>query len=230
MYYLQSRYYDPVVGRFVNADGVLGANHGINAYNLFSYCANSSVNHSDPTGTFYEEVGFVTNRNLDTIARKIDKMGGNKEVKTVTVIMDVALTGASFVPNPVVGGVATAISVVRLGWSFLIPSYESELSAIRKIIDYTRYRYQDFNCTYRISILWGSHSNEFKLDVYEYKTRYWTCYSSHEIESKSYVLVDTYVFDFCWNGIYDDIRSILVDMGVALKKNNVGSRFSYIYQ
>ena len=49
-YFLQSRYYDPTVGRFINADGQLGGNGGIQSYNLFAYCSNDPINHSDPTG------------------------------------------------------------------------------------------------------------------------------------------------------------------------------------
>ena len=49
-YYLQSRYYDPEVGRFLNADGILGANQDILSYNLYAYCSNNPVNLSDPTG------------------------------------------------------------------------------------------------------------------------------------------------------------------------------------
>lgn len=49
-YYLNSRYYDPEVGRFINADAVLGANGGIVGYNLFAYCNNNPVNYSDPSG------------------------------------------------------------------------------------------------------------------------------------------------------------------------------------
>ena len=41
LYYLQSRYYDPVVGRFLNADGLLGANGDLMSYNLFAYCSNN---------------------------------------------------------------------------------------------------------------------------------------------------------------------------------------------
>ncbi len=50
LYYLQSRYYDPVVGRFLNADGLLGANGDLMSYNLYAYCSNNPVNLSDPTG------------------------------------------------------------------------------------------------------------------------------------------------------------------------------------
>ena len=50
MYYLQSRYYDPEVGRFLNADGILGANNDMLSYNLFAYCGNNPVNMADETG------------------------------------------------------------------------------------------------------------------------------------------------------------------------------------
>ena len=41
MYYLQSRYYDPQTGRFINADEVLS--EGILGANLFAYCLNNPV-------------------------------------------------------------------------------------------------------------------------------------------------------------------------------------------
>ena len=46
LYYLQSRYYDPQVGRFLNADGIIGAN----GYSLFNYCGNNPIMLSDPSG------------------------------------------------------------------------------------------------------------------------------------------------------------------------------------
>jgi len=52
LYYLQTRYYDPIVGRFINADGYVGANGGILGYNLFAYCNNNPVMGSDPAGEF----------------------------------------------------------------------------------------------------------------------------------------------------------------------------------
>lgn len=52
MYYLQSRYYDPCVGRFVNGDDVyyLGKGCNVCAYNLFHYCENEPVCRFDPLG------------------------------------------------------------------------------------------------------------------------------------------------------------------------------------
>ena len=49
-YYLQSRYYDPAVGRFINADSYASTGQGIIGYNMFAYCGNSPVNFSDETG------------------------------------------------------------------------------------------------------------------------------------------------------------------------------------
>ena len=53
-YYLQSRYYDPAVGRFISPDdpSLLGANGDLLSYNLYAYCSNNPVNYSDPSGHF----------------------------------------------------------------------------------------------------------------------------------------------------------------------------------
>ena len=54
LYYLNSRYYDPEVGRFLNIDSVMGVNGDIHTYNLFTYCGNNPVNRADPTGAATE--------------------------------------------------------------------------------------------------------------------------------------------------------------------------------
>ena len=52
MYYLQSRYYDPQICRFINADSseYLGATETVLSYNLFAYCENDPVDYDDETG------------------------------------------------------------------------------------------------------------------------------------------------------------------------------------
>ena len=52
-YYLNSRYYDPETGRFLNADGQISAVGGeLLGYNVFSYCFNNPVNKSDADGNW----------------------------------------------------------------------------------------------------------------------------------------------------------------------------------
>ena len=48
LYYLQSRYYDPLTGRFLNADTNLNSN--ILGLNVYIYCYNDSVNYLDRDG------------------------------------------------------------------------------------------------------------------------------------------------------------------------------------
>ena len=50
-YYLQTRYYNPEWGRFLNADGYINANGDILGYNMFAYCGNNPVMGIDPSGT-----------------------------------------------------------------------------------------------------------------------------------------------------------------------------------
>ncbi len=50
LYYLQSRYYDPKIGRFLNADSQLNQQDGPLGFNMFAYCCNNPINMSDPDG------------------------------------------------------------------------------------------------------------------------------------------------------------------------------------
>ena len=51
LYYLQSRYYDPEIGRFINADTYTTTDaDGLLSTNMFAYCENNPVMGSDPTG------------------------------------------------------------------------------------------------------------------------------------------------------------------------------------
>jgi RHS repeat-associated protein len=50
LYYLNSRYYDPKIGRFVNTDNLSSMVDSALRKNLFAYCFNNPVNLSDGAG------------------------------------------------------------------------------------------------------------------------------------------------------------------------------------
>ena len=59
LYYVSSRYYDPEIGRFVNADSAYDTNQGILGYNMYTYCLNNPTNMYDPDGTCSRFLGFL---------------------------------------------------------------------------------------------------------------------------------------------------------------------------
>ena len=62
MYYLQSRYYDPETGRFINCDApdYIGVSDTFNSWNGFAYCENDPVNMIDCEGYSPIQVVFAT--------------------------------------------------------------------------------------------------------------------------------------------------------------------------
>ena len=50
LYYLQSRYYDATVGRFINLDTPEVVASINTTKNLFEYCGNNPINEKDPAG------------------------------------------------------------------------------------------------------------------------------------------------------------------------------------
>ena len=66
LYYLNARYYDPEIGRFISADSIdYLAPEIINGINLYAYCLNNPIMYTDPYGTttlwewVWEWVGLV---------------------------------------------------------------------------------------------------------------------------------------------------------------------------
>ncbi len=50
LYYLQTRYYDPEVGRFINADIYMSNGQGVLGHNMYVYCLNNPIALADTTG------------------------------------------------------------------------------------------------------------------------------------------------------------------------------------
>ena len=62
LYYLQSRYYNPTTGRFLNADTFTSTGQGLLGNNMFAYCGNNPIVRVDSYGeSFAIVLGFNLN-------------------------------------------------------------------------------------------------------------------------------------------------------------------------
>ena len=55
-YYCNSRYYDPGMRRFLNADGYVSTGQGFVGFNMYAYCGNNPTNRIDVSGLFWVEI------------------------------------------------------------------------------------------------------------------------------------------------------------------------------
>ena len=60
-YFLQTRYYDPEIGRFMTIDDISYLDpESVNGLNLYAYCLNNPVMHADPSGCFVLTTFLIT--------------------------------------------------------------------------------------------------------------------------------------------------------------------------
>ena len=69
---MQSRYYNPEIGRFISADSYASTGQGILGNNMFAYCGNNPVSRGDEGGEFWHliigaAVGVVTQYAVDVV-------------------------------------------------------------------------------------------------------------------------------------------------------------------
>jgi RHS repeat-associated protein len=162
MYYLNSRFYNPEIGRFINADGMLGDLGDIQSTNMYSYCANNPVNRSDESGYFWNIIagaalGFVIGFGVNLA---IQVISGDEPDLSQALVAGVAGavtgalaatglgTGALALGNGLVSSAETAantlikgeqINALEVGVSFLIGAGTSliagaELKAIKHLL------------------------------------------------------------------------------------------------
>lgn len=72
LYYLNNRYYDPEMGRFISADAFVSTGQGFIGNNMFVYCGNNPVMQYDETGYVPQAVTdkIVHNKVLSEICTK----------------------------------------------------------------------------------------------------------------------------------------------------------------
>ena len=73
LYYLNSKYYSPVLKRFLNADVILGANKDIMSYNLYAYCSNNPISYLDSFGNFFAKLVETIKNCISSALKNIKK-------------------------------------------------------------------------------------------------------------------------------------------------------------
>ena len=117
LYYLMSRYYDPVTHRFINADGYFQSGTAILDGNTFTYCANNPIYSSDPTGAFWGIVaGFCSGFISNTICQMISGTDIS-EINWGSALIS-GLTGAALGAVDVLGIGSIAGACIKGGISF----------------------------------------------------------------------------------------------------------------
>ena len=59
-YYLNSRYYDPEICRFVNVDGYANTGQGLLGHNMFAYCLSDPISNVDSSGSIPMQCKFYS--------------------------------------------------------------------------------------------------------------------------------------------------------------------------
>ena len=90
-YYLQSRYYDSAICRFINADGYASTGQGLVGYNMFAYCNNNPLTYSDPAGT----ISIVPNKRLAIADTGAVSGGGGHLTLDILKLIEIVTTKAA---------------------------------------------------------------------------------------------------------------------------------------
>ena len=111
-YYLNSRYYDPEIGRFINADGYASTGQGILGHNMFAYCANNPVNCADPTGHFLRELWEIA----QTAITEIGSAFGSLSQAFAGCAIAATVDGPFFAGNILGSAAASLLAVGAIGY------------------------------------------------------------------------------------------------------------------
>ena len=110
-YYLQSRYYNPQIGRFISADGLVGETGNLLTQNMYAYSFNNPVMYSDPSGKF-----AISALIIGVVVGMI--IGAGTSVVTQAASNDWDFTNINYglvINDAIFGGISGALAVSGLG-------------------------------------------------------------------------------------------------------------------
>ena len=143
LYYLQSRYYDPDIGRFLNADAFASTGQGLLGNNMFAYCGNNPITRQDDGGQLWEIIvgaalgGAIAGAIVGTVSYLVTSGINGNEVTAAGVLGAIAtgaVTGAIGAVAGALGGVYAVIGSVIVGTiSGVVTAHNTDGSTEQKI-------------------------------------------------------------------------------------------------
>ena len=118
-YYLQSRYYNPEVGRFISADVYLSTGQGVIGHNAYAYCGNNPVTRVDDEGEFWNIViGAIVGAIVGAVVSAVTQAASGQDINWAAVGVAAAcgaLSGAVNAACPCMGVAATGLVQGSIG-------------------------------------------------------------------------------------------------------------------
>ena len=157
LYYLQSRYYDPETGRFVNADESYAlAGHYPNSHiNLFSYCNNDCANESDFYGygimDYIHAIGIQLCLTVDGVNFGVEFLWSTKSWKLFVFVFSGLSTSRGLKSKK---GASGATSLLKKGLGSIIKKPAKTPSAILKL-------FKRFSISVSVMAVIGSKKQKF---------------------------------------------------------------------
>ena len=116
-YYLNSRFYDPVIGRFINADevGVLSIDQSsLLQYNLYIYALNNPINETDYSGQFAISIGAligctVAGAIISTASYAFGCLLSGEEITTGNIVLSMVTGGICGAAGGIVGAASAGV-------------------------------------------------------------------------------------------------------------------------
>ncbi len=124
LYYLNHRYYNPELGRFISPDVVLGANEDILSYNLYAYVSNNPIVNYDKTGN-----GKFLNNLFSAIVNLFSK-STKKKVKEQAKKKNKKSSTASFCNNSTPSGAVSKTSGVSKNKKIVTQTNKGSISTV----------------------------------------------------------------------------------------------------
>ena len=115
LYYLQSRYYNPAIGRFISADNYPSTGQGLTGNNMFAYCGNNPVSRADDGGECWHIVaGAVIGGLFELCAQLIANEGDITDINWKKVGIATAVGGITAACGPVVGALISGAGNIAM--------------------------------------------------------------------------------------------------------------------